>query len=197
MPSSTQTLIPEQTSNNAQTNNNATDYANVDSVVAPDHPQPSDQEVSGHQPGPELPSNFQPDAPAPEGVPMRDDVHVHMPGPVVPAKEFQFPDPDQGIDDRAAGHESTVRERIADAKKIVVKIGSSSLTDDSGAVYPEAMDRICDALEARMARGSDVIVVSSGAVACGMKPLNLTTKPTDLATKQAAADVGQVLVAQE
>ncbi|HJD68853.1 MAG TPA: glutamate 5-kinase, partial [Corynebacterium kroppenstedtii] len=128
---------------------------------------------------------------------MRDDVRVHMPGPVVPAKEFQFPDPDQGIDDRAAGHESTVRERIADAKKIVVKIGSSSLTDDNGAVYPEAMDRICDALEARMARGSDVIVVSSGAVACGMKPLNLPTKPTDLATKQAAAAVGQVLLAQE
>ena len=191
MPSSTQTLTPEQTTNNT------TDHTNADSDVAPDHPQPSDQEVSGQQLYAELPSNFQPDAPAPEGVPMRDDVHVHMPGPVVPAKEFQFPDPDQGIDDRAAGHESTVRERIADAKKIVVKIGSSSLTDDNGAVYPEAMDRICDALEARMARGSDVIVVSSGAVACGMKPLNLPTKPTDLATKQAAAAVGQVLLAQE
>ena len=191
MPSSTQTLTPEQTTNNT------TDHTNADSDVAPDHPQPFDQEVSGQQPDAELPSNFQPDAPAPEGVPMRDDVHVHMPGPVVPAKEFQFPDPDQGIDDRAAGHESTVRERIADAKKIVVKIGSSSLTDDNGAVYPEAMDRICDALEARMARGSDVIVVSSGAVACGMKPLNLPTKPADLATKQAAAAVGQVLLAQE
>src|SRR5699024_8685394 len=49
----------------------------------------------------------------------------------------------------------------------------------------------------RMARDSDLILVSSGAVASGMGPLGLSTRPTDLATKQAAAAVGQVRLAQE
>lgn len=122
---------------------------------------------------------------------------AHVTGPVIPAHSKEFPEPAETIDDRATGHTSSVRHDIAHAKRIVVKIGSSSLTDEEGRVSPEAMDRIADALEARMARGSDVIVVSSGAIACSMGPLNLTSKPTDLATKQAAAAVGQVLLAQE
>ncbi|WP_373566903.1 glutamate 5-kinase [Corynebacterium kozikiae] len=88
-----------------------------------------------------------------------------------------------------------MREVIAGAKRVVVKIGSSSLTDENFAVSQEAIDNIVDALQARMARGSDVIVVSSGAVASGMAPLGLSKRPTDLATKQAAASVGQVYLA--
>ena len=122
---------------------------------------------------------------------------VHRPGPVVPATTIEFPDPDIDEDHPAFGHASRYREDIASARRIVVKIGSSSLTDDDGRVDPDRIDTIADALEARMARGTDVIVVSSGAVACGMGPLELSQKPTDLATKQAAASVGQVLLAQE
>lgn len=122
---------------------------------------------------------------------------VHQPGPVVPATSIEFPDPEIDEDHPAMGHESRWREEIAGARRIVVKIGSSSLTDDEGRVDPKRIDTIADALEARMARGTDVIVVSSGAVACGMGPLELAQRPTDLATKQAAASVGQVLLAQE
>ena len=43
-----------------------------------------------------------------------------------------------------------------------------------------------------MKAGSDVVIVSSGAIAAGIEPLGLTKRPTDLATKQAAASVGQV-----
>mgnify|MGYP001757853766 FL=1 len=78
----------------------------------------------------------------------------------------------------------------------MVKIGSSSLTGSDGRTDPERIDFIADALEKRMGI-SDVIVVSSGAVASGMGPLGLTSRPTDLATKQAAAAVGQVRLAQE
>ncbi|PQM45340.1 Glutamate 5-kinase [Mycobacterium talmoniae] len=46
--------------------------------------------------------------------------------------------------------------------------------------------------EARMSAGSDVVIVSSGAIAAGIEPLGLSKRPTDLATKQAAASVGQV-----
>ena len=62
---------------------------------------------------------------------------------------------------------------------------------------PARIDTISDALEARMADDTDLIVVSSGAVASGMDPLGLSQRPSDLATKQAAASVGQVLLAQE
>lgn len=90
---------------------------------------------------------------------------------------------------------SDVRALIAGAKRVVVKIGSSSLTGEDHLVDPARIDKIVDALQARMVRGSDVIVVSSGAVAAGMGPLGLKQRPTDLATKQAAASVGQVYLA--
>ena len=90
-----------------------------------------------------------------------------------------------------------MRESIRTAKRVVVKIGSSSLTGEDFRVAPEKIDRFVDALQARMAAGSDVIVVSSGAVAAALAPLGLMSRPTDLATKQAAAAVGQVYLAQE
>lgn len=92
--------------------------------------------------------------------------------------------------------DSETRTAIREAKRVIVKIGSSSLTGPDGRTDPERLDFIADALEKRMGR-SDVIVVSSGAVASGMGPLGLSTRPTDLATKQAAAAVGQVRLAQE
>ncbi|RAV33009.1 glutamate 5-kinase [Corynebacterium heidelbergense] len=122
---------------------------------------------------------------------------IHRPGPVIPATTIEFPEPAVDPEDPAMGHSSTVRQDIARARRLVVKIGSSSLTDEDGLVNPDRIDIIADALEARMDRGTDLIVVSSGAVACGMGPLELSQRPTDLATKQAAASVGQVLLAQE
>jgi len=89
-----------------------------------------------------------------------------------------------------------MRRHITEAKRVVVKIGSSSLTNDDFTVDPNKINHIVDALQARMVR-SDIIVVSSGAVAAGMGPLGLTQRPTDLATKQAAAAVGQVHLAHQ
>ena len=86
---------------------------------------------------------------------------------------------------------SDVRARIAAARHVVVKFGSSSLTGPDHLVDTARIDRFVDALHDRMARGGDVTVVSSGAVAAGMGPLGLDTRPADLATKQAVAAVGQ------
>ncbi len=96
----------------------------------------------------------------------------------------------------AAGHASALREQLAGARRIVVKIGSSSLTGPDFAVEQAKIDRIVDAICARQAH-SDIILVSSGAVAAGMRPLGLNERPQDLATKQAAAAVGQVHLAYE
>ena len=90
------------------------------------------------------------------------------------------------------------REQITSAKRIVIKIGSSSLTGKAGsALDSNAVNKLVDLVAASKARGSEVVVVSSGAIAAGLAPLGLTTRPKDLATQQAAASVGQgLLIAQ-
>jgi len=87
------------------------------------------------------------------------------------------------------------REAIATAHRVVVKVGSSSLTS-SGRLDPERLDRLVDALAAQRAAGRQVVLVSSGAIAAGIEPLGLRARPRDLATQQAAASVGQLLLAE-
>lgn len=91
-------------------------------------------------------------------------------------------------------HGST-RETIASARSIVVKIGSSALTSMEKGLDLSRLDALADAIEARMRNGTDVVVVSSGAIGAGMAPLGLKQRPRDLATKQAAASVGQLALA--
>ena len=95
------------------------------------------------------------------------------------------------------GVPGSLRERICQAKRVVVKVGSSSLTGSDFVVDPARIDALVDAVQARMSAGSDVVIVSSGSIAAGMAPLGLTQRPVDLATKQAAASVGQVHLAHE
>lgn len=84
------------------------------------------------------------------------------------------------------------REAVRAARSIVVKIGTTALTDPSGLFDASRLAALADAIESRMKAGSDVVIVSSGAIAAGIEPLGLTRRPEDLATKQAAASVGQV-----
>ncbi|WP_226438337.1 glutamate 5-kinase [Rhodococcus yananensis] len=90
---------------------------------------------------------------------------------------------------------SDTREVIASARSIVVKIGSSAITSLEGGLDRARLDRLVDAIENRIRAGSTVVVVSSGAVGAGLAPLGLTSRPRDLATKQAAASVGQLELA--
>src|ERR1700755_1151176 len=91
---------------------------------------------------------------------------------------------------------SSHREAVRTARSIVVKIGTTALTTPSGVFDASRLATLADAIEARMKAGSDVVIVSSGAIAAGIEPLGLTKRPTDLATKQAAASVGQVGLGQ-
>lgn len=83
------------------------------------------------------------------------------------------------------------RAQLPSAQRIVVKVGSSSLTDEKGHLDPERLRALVDVLAARRAAGQQVVLVSSGAIASGMAPLGLASRPRDLATQQAAASVGQ------
>ena len=75
--------------------------------------------------------------------------------------------------------------------RIVVKVGSSSLSSAGGGLDGDRVDALVDALAAARARGDEVVLVSSGAIAAGLAPLGLDRRPRDLATQQAAASVGQ------
>lgn len=85
----------------------------------------------------------------------------------------------------------TDRSQLRNARRIVVKIGSSSLTDGQGEVSIPAIDALTRVIGQLYHGGAQVVLVSSGAIAAGFKPLGLEKRPKDLATQQAAAAVGQ------
>jgi glutamate 5-kinase len=84
-----------------------------------------------------------------------------------------------------------VRARVASASRVVVKVGSSSLTLPGGGLAVDRIAELVGHLAARHARGHQVVLVSSGAIATGFPVLGLSSRPRDLATQQASASVGQ------
>ena len=86
------------------------------------------------------------------------------------------------------------RADIAAADRVVVKVGSSSLTTPQGGIDQDRVAGLADALATRVNGGQQVVLVSSGAIAAGLTPLGLPKRPRDLATQQAAASVGQGLL---
>ena len=84
------------------------------------------------------------------------------------------------------------RERLKDKKRIVIKIGSSSLThSETGRLNLRKLEVLARELSDLRNQGKDVILVSSGAIATGVAALGMQEKPTELKGKQACAAVGQ------
>src|SRR3954471_5308723 len=86
------------------------------------------------------------------------------------------------------------RPLVLDARRVVVKVGSSSLTTAEGGIDPGRVRLLVDSLADVRRRGPDLVLVSSGAIAAGLSPLAFKRRPRDLARQQAAASVGQVLL---
>lgn len=85
---------------------------------------------------------------------------------------------------------------LRDAKRIVVKVGSSLVTDEGRGLDEGAIGEWCRQLSALAQDGREVIMVSSGAIAEGMKRLGWATRPRQVHELQAAAAVGQMGLAQ-
>ncbi|HET6151803.1 MAG TPA: glutamate 5-kinase [Marmoricola sp.] len=83
------------------------------------------------------------------------------------------------------------RQAVTGARRVVVKVGSSSLTTAGGGIDPIRMRELVDTVAGVHATGTEVVLVSSGAIAAGLAPLALSKRPRDLARQQAAASVGQ------
>lgn len=86
---------------------------------------------------------------------------------------------------------------LAGARRVVVKVGSSSLARQDGHLSVAKLHSLVEALVAYADLGHEVVLVSSGAQAAAMGPLNLKVKPRTLAGAQAAASVGQGLLIAE
>ena len=89
----------------------------------------------------------------------------------------------------------TDRERIAHARRVVVKIGTAVLTDPAGRFDAPRFAGLCDELAAA-GKDRELVLVSSGAIALGVERLGLGQRPVDLPGKQAAAAVGQCRLMQ-
>lgn len=87
-----------------------------------------------------------------------------------------------------------VRQAFAAAERVVVKVGSSSLTTADGGIDNERVDELAALVAGELRGGREIVLVSSGAIASGIGPLGLARRPRDLATQQAAASVGQGLL---
>ena len=75
--------------------------------------------------------------------------------------------------------------------RIVVKIGTASLTDERGGIVRSAIEDLCAEVVCAVGEGHDVLVVSSGAVAAGVAAVGLDQRPTDMTTLQAVSAAGQ------
>src|SRR5262249_53669346 len=82
-------------------------------------------------------------------------------------------------------------ELVTATRRVVVKVGSSSLTTAHGGLDAARVDALVDAIAGYP---REALLVSSGAIAAGLAPLGLKHRPRDLATQQAAASVGQGLL---
>ena len=85
---------------------------------------------------------------------------------------------------------------LKSAKRIVVKVGSSLVTNEGRGVDAEAVGNWCRQMAALAAQGREVVMVSSGAIAEGMKRLGWSSRPKEIHELQAAAAVGQMGLAQ-
>ncbi len=90
----------------------------------------------------------------------------------------------------------TASRLLCDAKRIVVKVGSSLVTNEGRGLDEEAIGEWCRQLAALVRDGREVVMVSSGAIAEGMKRLGWNTRPREVHELQAAAAVGQMGLAQ-
>ena len=90
----------------------------------------------------------------------------------------------------------TMRQRVADFHRLVVKVGSALVTDNGAGLAQDAIAEWARQISLLKAQGRQIVLVSSGAIAAGMQQLGWTTRPHAMHELQAAAAVGQMGLAQ-
>ena len=86
---------------------------------------------------------------------------------------------------------SQVREKLTRARRVVIKVGTSTITYDNGRFNLTNLEHLCRSIANQMNQGREIILVSSGAIGVGVGRLRLQEKPKAIREKQAVAAVGQ------
>ncbi|MBL7197914.1 MAG: glutamate 5-kinase [Candidatus Omnitrophica bacterium] len=81
-------------------------------------------------------------------------------------------------------------------KRVVVKVGSSVLTEGKSEIVESNLERIVKHIVGLCSQGKEVVLVSSGAIACGLSSMNIAKRPSKLSELQAAAAIGQNILMQ-
>lgn len=89
-----------------------------------------------------------------------------------------------------------MRQRLKNHKRIVVKVGTTTLTYETGRLNLKRIERLCTVLSDLNNSGKEVLLVTSGAIAAGAERLGWTERPRDVMGKQAASAVGQAVLMQ-
>ncbi len=89
------------------------------------------------------------------------------------------------------------KDHLQSAERIVIKVGSSTITRGGPTPSEEFMDDVAAQIHRLIEAGKDVLIVSSGAVAIGLQAMNARPKPNEVPIKQAAASVGQSILMQK
>ena len=91
-----------------------------------------------------------------------------------------------------------IRQKVKDAKRIVIKIGSSSIThSETGELHLSKIEKLIRQIADLKGAGKEVVLVSSGAIATGRHSLGINEKPSTLSEKQALAAIGQARLIME
>jgi glutamate 5-kinase len=85
------------------------------------------------------------------------------------------------------------RKKLIDKKKVVVKVGTSTLTHSNGTLNYPRIEKLVMVLCEMRKQGRNVLLVTSGAIAVGAGKLGLKERPSQLAKKQALAAIGHIL----
>ncbi|MCL1843020.1 MAG: glutamate 5-kinase [Defluviitaleaceae bacterium] len=91
---------------------------------------------------------------------------------------------------------SEARERLTRHKRVVVKIGTTSLTYPNGMLNLQRIERLCWVLSDLCNQGREMILVTSGAIGVGANSLGMEQRPRDIIGRQAASAVGQAMLMQ-
>lgn len=87
--------------------------------------------------------------------------------------------------------DSLARQKVAESKRIVIKVGTSTLMYPNGTINLKRMERLAFVLTDLKNRGKEIILVSSGAIGVGMNLMHLSQRPTTIPKQQALAAIGQ------
>lgn len=100
------------------------------------------------------------------------------------------------MNDHEMNDKINYRENLINAKRIVIKIGTSSITYENGSLNLKKIERLAFVISDLRNQGKEVILVSSGAIGVGSVRLGFSKRPKEMSVKQAAAAVGQAVLMQ-